>query len=609
MSNEDKTAAYMRFVPGLGLLSGISVGDDDDSDGDVTHHRRRPIPRSKSFCLADLGDALPPTSTTTTTTKKPSPSKVKQDQVFLPHYSLDTKFSLPPDTTTTPSRESSVGVRGSVILGPRHVHRPRTKTATTTAIPHDDRLSSDSDSESDDLDRDVHLDLGLGSDLNATIEQAVKAAKADKSRVAGANVAATAGASGGQGSSTTRQEGGGAKLKPLTLPREVPLPPEAAEKLNQARLKQQQQQHEHQQQDATGRYSPIHTSPRRHRHHLDESSKDPATQGTLIKRESKNGRKASMGLGLFKEAGSTGRGEQDGTDQPIGREGRERERLRAEAAAAAAAAARTASQDPTNETAVDEQDANDDSSSVATPTVSTIPLSPSPNGRKRVHRRALTVPAEPIDIVHDKMSRQLHRVKTDASRRSGTKSADPTVQLPSHQGPSEDDVQSGSTSMTVDPVAPSEYTSEDTWGSSCSSSVSEDSLDREPRPTAQPQPTTPASTAPRLRQTPSHIRSTHLSTAQLEHQPLKNHDHQRHHGSGMLDSPTAQARRNDLEDEDDDDLETSEGESEDHHVRNEDDQEDVMTVPLQPFRNKVGGHSEIYKFTRRAVCKVCFLVC
>lgn len=29
-------------------------------------------------------------------------------------------------------------------------------------------------------------------------------------------------------------------------------------------------------------------------------------------------------------------------------------------------------------------------------------------------------------------------------------------------------------------------------------------------------------------------------------------------------------------------------------------------VPLRPFRNQVGGHSAIYKFTRRAVCKVNF---
>jgi hypothetical protein len=29
-----------------------------------------------------------------------------------------------------------------------------------------------------------------------------------------------------------------------------------------------------------------------------------------------------------------------------------------------------------------------------------------------------------------------------------------------------------------------------------------------------------------------------------------------------------------------------------------------MTIPLEPFHHKVGGHSEIYKFSRRAVCKV-----
>lgn len=33
-------------------------------------------------------------------------------------------------------------------------------------------------------------------------------------------------------------------------------------------------------------------------------------------------------------------------------------------------------------------------------------------------------------------------------------------------------------------------------------------------------------------------------------------------------------------------------------------EEDRMTVPLQPFNHAVGGHSSIYNFTRRAVCKV-----
>jgi hypothetical protein len=27
-------------------------------------------------------------------------------------------------------------------------------------------------------------------------------------------------------------------------------------------------------------------------------------------------------------------------------------------------------------------------------------------------------------------------------------------------------------------------------------------------------------------------------------------------------------------------------------------------IPLRPFRNQVGGHTSIYKFTKRAVCKV-----
>jgi len=37
----------------------------------------------------------------------------------------------------------------------------------------------------------------------------------------------------------------------------------------------------------------------------------------------------------------------------------------------------------------------------------------------------------------------------------------------------------------------------------------------------------------------------------------------------------------------------------------EEDEGESMTVPLQPFNHAVGGHSSIYKFTRRAVCKVC----
>ena len=37
-------------------------------------------------------------------------------------------------------------------------------------------------------------------------------------------------------------------------------------------------------------------------------------------------------------------------------------------------------------------------------------------------------------------------------------------------------------------------------------------------------------------------------------------------------------------------------------------QESLPHIPLRPFRNQVGGHSAIYKFTKRAVCKVCWFI-
>lgn len=42
----------------------------------------------------------------------------------------------------------------------------------------------------------------------------------------------------------------------------------------------------------------------------------------------------------------------------------------------------------------------------------------------------------------------------------------------------------------------------------------------------------------------------------------------------------------------------------DTDLEEEEEEEERITVPLQPFNHAVGGHSSIYKFTRRAVCKV-----
>ena len=36
----------------------------------------------------------------------------------------------------------------------------------------------------------------------------------------------------------------------------------------------------------------------------------------------------------------------------------------------------------------------------------------------------------------------------------------------------------------------------------------------------------------------------------------------------------------------------------------DDDDPIETTVPLQPFGNQVGGHASIFRFSRRAVCKV-----
>ena len=39
-------------------------------------------------------------------------------------------------------------------------------------------------------------------------------------------------------------------------------------------------------------------------------------------------------------------------------------------------------------------------------------------------------------------------------------------------------------------------------------------------------------------------------------------------------------------------------------ITDDDDALEPTTVPLQPFGNQVGGHASIFRFSRRAVCKV-----
>lgn len=87
-------------------------------------------------------------------------------------------------------------------------------------------------------------------------------------------------------------------------------------------------------------------------------------------------------------------------------------------------------------------------------------------------------------------------------------------------------------------------------------------------------------------------------------------------GSSMGDDSgwTTETSTSMSEEEEDDDDEEDQDQDQDGRYQaeqaaelsdtEEDEEEDRMTVPLMPFNHAVGGHSSIYKFTRRAVCKV-----
>lgn len=70
-----------------------------------------------------------------------------------------------------------------------------------------------------------------------------------------------------------------------------------------------------------------------------------------------------------------------------------------------------------------------------------------------------------------------------------------------------------------------------------------------------------------------------------------------------LTSPFERSRNSDHEEDHDSDVDFPRGRP---FPINDDSSErygDLPHIPLQPFRNQVGGHSAIYKFTKRAVCK------
>jgi len=670
----------MRFVPGLGLRSGVMTFEEDDSEEDEEMHgvgrkredsvevedgggdrgmeeaeggsRRRSKMRvgrrirPRSHSLTELpstlaqsefswlgmnggggdGDDVGTDQDPATDAFLQTPSSVfKADPLLLPHFSLDTMYSLPPGTAQAPSPEPPASSS--------RPHRPgRTESGTKTDRSYSrEHVLSNKHQQGQTSDEDVRLDLGLGKDLDYTIEEAVKRAKAESSALNKKNsvTAAAVEEDGGMGSNSKRMK------EEMLKTKEVPLPVEAARVLNEARLMQQ-------------------------RELLLKS----------VRALPKNGRKASMGMGLFKESAQVDRAD----SVPVGREGREKERVERERAERGETSAghsvpitpatpvkereagwlsRSTTRSKIASAAVseDEQDENRLLLDADVDKLDLAGLEINSKRPRRAHHRAITVPGEPVEVLHEKLAKNFKERRSSnagihirspfrsrassptkertgsgsvavtglpSNRESRSRMASPVISRvqsrahPSHthsHGPKH----TPASESEWPPVGdyPMGWTSEETWESSSGLSSSEsetdpededdeyengvesdfDSVRRPGRHHRDGMGGRPRSPSPPYisRRDPSHIRQKHLANAQMDHSILPEHDR-----TGM-DSPNHRPKLR---------LNGNARPGAAQHDESGTSPVDRMTVPLQPFKNKVGGHSEIYKFTRRAVCKV-----
>ena len=554
-----------------------------------------------------------------------TPSSVlRADPLLLPHFSLDTMYSLPPGTAQAPPPEPTVS-------SSRPTRPGRTESGTKTDRSYSrEHVNLNKHQQAQTSDEDVHLDLGLGKDLDHTIEEAVKRAKAESSALnkKSSVTAAAVDEDCGMSSNTKRMK------EEMLKTKEVPLPVEAARVLNEARLMQQ-------------------------RELLLKS----------VRALPKNGRKASMGMGLFKESAQVDRAD----SVPVGREGREKERVERERAERGETSvghsvpitpatpskereagwlSRSTTRSKIASAAVSEDE--EDERGVLDADVDKLDLAGleiSSKRPRRAHQRAITVPGEPVEVLHDKLAKNikerrssnagLHirspfRSRASSPTRERTGSGSVAVTGLPHNRESRSRMASPVISRVQSRVQPSHthshvpkhtpasesewppvgdypmgWTSEETWESSSGLSSSEsetdpddeddefesgvesdfDSVRRPGRHHRGGLGVRPRSPSPPYvsRRDPSHIRQNHLANAQMDHSILPEHDR-----TGM-DSPSHRPKLR---------LNGNARPGAAQHDESGTSPVDRMTVPLQPFKNKVGGHSEIYKFTRRAVCKV-----
>lgn len=556
--------AYMRFVPGLGLSSGTTLAILDPDSAYMDEQQRRP--RSKSLgesesqlsffgghgvqgpSKADRDEAAATVAAQVfrdaqdRVTSRPGPNGMPGVKASaLPHFSLDTKFSLVlPRTGHDLSRFVSPIGSGS-----------RSGRGDTSGGDETPVIES------------VEFDLGLGKDLDHTIAKALKVAQQQASKVT-ASVTATARAdshvaapSGMVDTAQEKQTRGIESTKspllsakPVTVSSgvaddmpEMPLPAEAARVLSEARQ------------------AVVNCR---------------ATSGSLPK--SKTGRKASMGMGLFKETAETKtdiseiRADASKSKTPtIEEENPYQKESRSDH--------RNLKVDQTKEhEALSQfrQQPSEERPQLASR--SSGSRAKAAEGSSEPSRKAASGSMTPTR--ERERSRLLAHYLTKTSTRPND-SLYPSTEFESspQRTLGISPVTSRPTSRAVSPTVHDSYddqlgwSSGASWETSSGISSSESSDDYDERIEEDyPMPTLEETTEHRDQHTGlhyfghSHGSQDGLVTGSM---PERNFD---------IRSDTAARQHN-----------QSGGE---------------MTIPLQPFNNKVGGHSEIYKFTRRAVCKV-----
>ncbi|KAJ9096037.1 hypothetical protein QFC21_005402 [Naganishia friedmannii] len=541
--------AYMRFVPGLGLSSGTTLATFDQDQEYTNEQQRRPRSRSlgdseskiaffgggdreQRSLQADANEAAAAAAAQTfreaqdKVASRPGPNGMPGFKTFaLPHFSLDTKFSLQPLINSSRTEFS----------------RFRLPLATASRSGRADASGAD---ESPVIEA-VTFDLGLGRDLDHTIASAMKVVQ--QANKAKASISVDNAVSGLDGLPVTsygerRPSVSGTASAPAEavqdLP-ELPLPAEAARVLSEAR------------QAVT-------------------HCRTGAASGAITK--SKTGRKASMGMGLFKEtAVSTtsyepriegGKGKTPVTEEENPYEAEDEHEDDT-----------TPTPGKVQNTQIHHHHRSDTQRSHKAESVSqyTVPrpksrTTPSTNSLEPP-RKSLPAPSTPTrEYERPRLSATQSSTSTakDDDRTRAIREAVSSVHRRLESSPAV----SRHTSRAASPVVPDsdhqllEWSTDSSWETSSGASSSAESEEYEEEDYGHGYP----------------LDAQHSGATSRLH--LKNNGHR-----------------------------ATDSESKDNHRRNSEVQTEhrqpggQMTIPLQPFNNKVGGHSEIYKFTRRAVCK------